>query len=588
MQTLKWLLIHLRDSEEFCEPYFNRAKRHYKLYRFGSAVSDEEWPYVNRVRSRDILAFIEDSTAILIQTLFASMPFFSIIPRETRVLYMNYDNIDPMLIGDQISRCLDYQISHEDTEFFEEMVDFIKGGAMLGNSYLGVYPKFTSDGQYLRPLLKTTDYFDVLPITGARRVTKARGVFVREFCTYEELEKLQKQGIYKNVDQVKGPSSSTDPQVNWHKQLLQEIGMTTYLPSDTDIEVVHYFSGGHVITMANRKAILRNSNNPKVKEPQSLVEADLGNAEEKAVQPFPYSMPIVQYKYMPIPLEFFGMGIPEVLEVLQEDKNLIRSARRDNIDLVIQKVLKARSGADINFDLIKYYAGAIWPLENLADIEEMQTQDVTQSSYQEEAMREHDMENALSLFGYARGMTPAHTEQPTTVMKLQQASLNRLDLAVKLAEFTTLQNIASRIILLTRRFMDQATYEAIIGDEDAGFFRLTEEDIRRFYHFKPVGSSVSNIKEVRQAQIQTALDLLGRLPPELAMNNKQPFTVDWYEAYRTAFDAIDVKNVDRILVKLEGQAAPGMMGPMGMQQQQQMLPQPQEMEALQGIPYGGQ
>jgi len=200
-------------------------------------------------------------------------------------------------------------------------------------------------------------------------------------------------------------------------------------------------------------------------------------------------------------------------------------------------------------------------------------------------MREHDMENALSLFGYARGMTPAHSEQPTTIMKLQQASLNRLDLAVKMAEFTTLQNIASRIILLTRRFMDQATYEAIIGDEDAGFFRLTEEDIRRFFHFKPIGSSVSNIKEVRQQQIQAALDLLGRMPPELAMSNKQPFTVDWYEAYRTAFDAIDIKNVDRILVKLEEQQ-PGMMGPMGMQQQ--MLPQPQEVEALQGVPYGGQ
>lgn len=596
MDVLKWLLIRLRDSEEFCEPYFDRAKRHYKLYRFGSAVDGDDWPYVNRVRSRDILAFVEDSTAILIQTLFASMPFFSVIPRETRLLFMNYDNIDPMLIGDQIARCLDYQISHEDTEFFEEIVDFIKGGCMLGNSYIGVYPKFTSDGTYLRPLLKTTDFFDVLPITGARRVTKARGVFVREFATFEELKKLQKQGIYRNVDELKGATvSSADPQVKWHEQLLQEVGMTNYQVSDLDIEVIHYFSGGHVITFANRKTVLRNSNEPKNKEPQSLVESDLGSPEERLIQPYPYSMPIVQYKYMPVPLEFFGMGIPEVLEVLQEDKNLIRSARRDNIDLVIQKVLKARSGADINFDLIKYYAGAIWPLENLNDVEAMEMQDVTQSSYQEEAMREHDMENALSLFGYARGMTPAHSEQPTTIMKLQQASLNRLDLAVKLAEFTTLQNIATRIILLTRRFMDQATYEAIIGDQDAGFYRLSEEDIRRFYHFKPVGSSVTNIKEVRQQQVQAAIELVSKLPPEMMAMNVEPFTVNWYEAIRTAYDALDVKNVDRILIKLPPQQPqmPG-MGMAAQAQQQQMMQQgqmqqpQQEMQQLQGVPYGGQ
>ncbi len=591
-EVLKWLLFRLRDSEEFCEPYFERAKRHYKLYRFGSAVENDDWPYVNRVRSRDILAFIEDSTAILIQTLFASMPFFSIIPRETRLLFMNYDNIDPMLIGDQLSRCLDYQISHEDTEFFEEMTDFIKGGAMFGNSYMGVYPKFTSDGTYLRPLLKTTDFFDVLPITGARRVTKARGVFVREFVSLEELQKLQKQGIYRNVDELKGAGySGADPNVKWHDALLQEVGMSNYQVSDTDIEVIHYFSGGHIITFANRKTILRNSNDPKNKTPQTLVEQDLGNPADRVVQPFPYSMPIVQYKYMPVPLEFFAMGIPEVLEVLQEDKNLIRSARRDNIDLVINKILKARSGADINFDLIKYYAGAIWPLENLNDIEEMQMQDVTQSSYQEEAMREHDMENALSLFGYARGMTPAHSEQPTTVMKLQQASLNRLDLAVKLAEFTTLQNIAARIVLLTRRFMDQATYEAIIGDEDAGFYRLTEEDIRRFYHFKPVGSSITNIKEVRQQQIQSAMDLLAKLPPQMMQTNNPPFTVNWYEAYKTAFDAIDIKNADRILIKTPMQQPQfpgmGMIGIPGQQQPPGQLPMPGEMQQLQGVPYGG-
>ena len=67
MQKLRWLLEKLGTSEEFCRPYFDRAKRHYKLYRFGSAVKDDDWPYVNRVRSRDILAFIEDSTALLVQ-----------------------------------------------------------------------------------------------------------------------------------------------------------------------------------------------------------------------------------------------------------------------------------------------------------------------------------------------------------------------------------------------------------------------------------------------------------------------------------------------------------------------------------------
>jgi len=542
-ETLKWLLERLNTSEDYCEPYFERAKRHYKLYRFDSAVDKDDWPYVNRVRSRDILAFIEDSTAILIQTLFAQIPFFAVIPRETRLMMQQHTGIDPMLLGDQISRALDYQISHEDTEFFEEIVDFFKGGCIFGNSYMGVYPKFTPEGVYLRPMLKTTDYWDVLPVVGAKRASRARGVFVREFQALESLQEDAARGMYKNVELLRGRGSvGSDPQYAWHKQLLQEVGMTNYIASDgDDIEVIHYFSGGHIITFADRRVLLRNSNEPM---------SNQMTGQSQVIKPFPYDMPIVQYKYMPIPLEFFGMGIPEVLEILQEDKNLIDSARRDNIDLVIQKVLKARSGADLNFDLMKFYPGAIWPMENLADVEEMEMQDVTQSSYQESAKKTAEMENALSLFGYARGMTPTHTEQPTTVLKLQQASLNRLDLAVKLAEFTTLQNIATRIILLTRRFMPPDVYESIIGDVDAGFYRLSEEDIRRFYYFKPVGSSVTNIKELRQQQIQTAIQLTMGIPPQMTAMNIEPFTVNLYELLKTAYDAVDIKNADRILIKL--------------------------------------
>ncbi len=581
--TLKWLLERLNTSEGYCRPYFERAKRNYKLYRFGSAVSAKDWPYVNRVRSRDILAFIEDSTALMVQTLFATMPFISVIPRETRVMYMNYEGIDPMKIGDQVSRCLDYQISHEGTEFFEEIIDYFKGGCIFGNSYIGVYPKFEQDGTYLRPLLKTIDFWDIMPIVGARRISKSRGVFSREFVSLEDLQEDQVKGVYRNVEMLARGKSGANPDEEWHKQLLNEIGMTNYEVSGDGIEVIHYFSGGHVITFADRKVILRNSNEVmQESETNQMIQQGMS---PQMFQPFPYDMPIVQYKYMGVPLEFFAMGIPEVLEVLQEDKNLIRSARRDNIDLVIQKIMMARSGADINFDLLKYYPGAIWPMESLTDVAPLEIGDVTQSSYAEEGMREKDMENTLSMFGYARGMTPQHTEQPTTVMKLQQASLNRVGLNVKLAEFGVIQNVATRVVMLTRRFMDQSVYESIIGDQDAGFYRLNEDDIRRFYHFKPVGSSITNIKELRQQQIQGAIDLVSKIPPQMMAMNIQPFTVDWYEMLNETFDAIDIKGKDRILIKLDQQQQQGMDPMMGMGAEEQGGKG--DMNQLAQVMYGG-
>ena len=565
---LQWLLKRLGWAEDFCRPYFTRAKRHYRLYRFGSAVDEKDWPYVNRVRSRDILAFIEDATATMVQSLLGEYPFYSVLPRNESQLMKMIAGIDAGKIAKQMEQVLSAQISHEDTEFMEEMTDFFKSGGIFGNSYSGVYPRLDAvTGAYKGPLIKTIDFWDVLPVPPARRISKARGVFVREFMDIEELAGLERGGYYKDIDKLRamfGGSGAANPDAEWHKQLLAECKLSDWLPSDEGIEVLHYFSGGHIISFANRAVILRDSNEAS---PQT------GNV----VKPFPYDQPVVQYKYMPVPLEFFAMGIPEVLEVLQEDKNLIRSARRDNIDICIQKIIKARAGADINYDLIKFYAGAIWPLESLTDIEPLDIPDVTASSYQEEQKVSSDMENALSMFGYARGMTPQHQELPTTVMKLQQASLNRLDLAIKLAEFTTLQQIADRVILLTRRFMPQSEYEAICGEPDAGFYKLSEDAIRKFYVIKPMGSSVTHIKELRQRQIQAAFQLLTSVMP-MGPANIQPFTVDLYEAAKTGLEAYDIKNIDQLLPKLN-------MMPM---QPQPMMPQPQELDQLQSVDYGGQ
>jgi hypothetical protein len=567
-KKLTWLLSRLSKAEDFCQPYFLRAKRHYRLYRFGSAVDDADWPYVNRTRTRDILAFIEDSTATMMQSLLGTYPFYSVVPRQTSLMELRYTGLDPIKIGQQIETCLNYQIAHEETEFFEEMSDYFRNAGIYGTSYVGVFPKFDDKNNYIRPLIKVIDFWNVMPIVGARRITKAFGVFYREFMTREEAVDMARRGnIVDSQKKLESFLSGSGSENNWHQGLLSEVGVQNYEPNNDNIELVHYMSGGHIITTANRAVVLRDSN-----------KGVQGPAGLQVVKPFPYDQPIVQYKYMPVPLEFFGMGIPEVLEVLQEDKNLIRSARRDNIDLVINKVIKAKAGADVNYDLLKYYSGAIWPLENLGDIEVLEQGDVTQSAYMEEEKVRFDMENALSMFGYARGMTPTHEERPTTVIKLQQAAMNRLDLAIKMAEFTVLENIATRIIMLTRRYMKPEVYQSIVGEPDAGLFKMSEEDVRQFFRFKPMGSTVTHIKEIRQQQMQFALTYLQSVAP-ISQMNINPFTIDWLELSRNALEDVDIKNIDKVLIPLRPEllqptANPG-MGPVDVNQ-------------LSQVSYGGQ
>ena len=258
-EKLQWLLKRLSAAEDYCRPYFERAKRHYRLYRFGSAVDEADWPYVNRTRTRDILAFVEDSTALMVQTLFASEPFFNVDPRRT-TQFEAMTGLNPMVIAKQMEICLENQIADEATEFFEEIIDMFKGGCIHGNGYAGVYPRFGFDGKYIGPLIKTNDFWDVLPITGARRISKARGLFIREFMSLEEAKDLAKKAGREDIIPQLGTIPGDD--VTWHKALLAEVGITDYEVDPEEIEIIHYFSGGHIITMANRAVIVRDSNEP--------------------------------------------------------------------------------------------------------------------------------------------------------------------------------------------------------------------------------------------------------------------------------------------------------------------------------------
>jgi len=169
-------------------------------------------------------------------------------------------------------------------------------------------------------------------------------------------------------------------------------------------------------------------------------------------------------------------------------------------------------------------------------------------------------------------------------MKLQQASMNRQDVNIKLAEFTVLQEIARKIVMLDRKYMTQKTYEAIIGEPDAGFYKIPLEYINRCYVMKPVGSSITHIKEVRQNQIKFALEtLMNPAVAQIGQMNVRPFTVDYYEVLKEALDVADVKTVDRILLLQQQQQQDPMMGMV-----QQILGNPQIIQSLQGVGYGQQ
>jgi len=523
-QDLSSVLKDFHRSEEYTTSYFNRAKTHYKNYRLYRTKAD--FPYANSVFTPDTFAYVEDATARVIQTLFSKEPVFMVTGR---------DKMADVGIADQLTEALSYFTGNDEFELFAEAVDFFKSGAMLGTSYLGVYPDFDEDanGQlmYRGPRFETVDYWDGFPDPKAKRLNKFARYFIRRKVIYsEDLNKLAEQGYYDKkavANILEGNFGDIDH--NEHSDLLAEIGLSQYTSEDPNKhEILEWYGNGQVVCIGDRQEI--------IKDTRKLNTIAL-----------PYPIPIVDYRYVVMPGEFFGVGIPEIVRDLQADKNIIRSQRRENVDLILNKILKIKTGAtDVDIDMLKFFPGAVWMVGDHEDIKEHDMRDVTSSAYKEEEVITWDMDNATGQWMYSRGAQPQREETATGIIRLQQASLARFDVNIKLTEFTAMRSIAKKIILQMRRFLPQAEYERIIGEPDKGFYAIPEFDLLRMYDFVPVGSSITNIKELRATQIMKAQEMLFSVPPQV--QQMEGFKINYRNALELGLkEALDIRNVGQLI-----------------------------------------
>jgi hypothetical protein len=520
-------------SEDYTRTYFDRAKTHYKHYRLYR--DKDRSPYANSIFCPDTFNFVEDATAKLISVLLSRSPVYSVIPRKG-------GSLD---VAAQLSVVLQYCVETSDFDFFIEFVDFIKNGSIFGTSFMSVLPdfKFTEQGLvYSGPRFDYNDFWDIYPDPMARRLGRnCRYIIKRSKVYIEELLDMETKKIYKNVQQLQGLNAGNID--DERKQLLMEIGVEQYIDTNQDVhEILEMYSYGHIITVADRQVILRDTRTDEFR-------------------PYPYDIPLAGYRYITVPGEFYGMGVPEIIRELQADKNTIRSQRRENVDLILNKIIMKRSQADIDIDTLKFFPGAIWEVEDIQrDIKEMDLRDVTGSSYQEEERLDMDMERATGQYRYSQGQAPQREETATGIMRLQAAAQTRPDMNIKLTEFSAMRQIASMVILQIRQFMPQAEYERIVGESDAGFYQLPIQDIQRFYDFNPVGSSVTQVKEMRTKQIMEATKMAMGIPPQVQQMGG--FQINYRKLFEMAYrEGLDIKNWQEII--MDAPPPPPPMGPGG-------------------------
>jgi len=543
------LLIEIKASEDFARPYFERAKTYYKLTRLFNI--DEPWPYSTKIATPDTLSFVEDSAANIFNTLFGAQPFIRWKPTR---------GFKQGVLTEALDAVVAWMIESNYDQFMQEMFAAQHIKTMYGTSHFGIFPEYdtfrTNKRACVGARFVAADYWDLIPcphdVVGG---LQARYQWYREWMTSAELEEEFENGIFQG-DWDKVPKEGSAIDYEWHKTLLREVGWAEYTPGEEDLhEILYRFANGHIITVVNRGYIARDTLKTTPEDP-----------------PLPYNVPFLDMRYIMFPKEYWGMGIPESMEQLQRDKNLIRSQHRENVDMNLNSIVKVARDGDVDLDTLEFYPGAIWMMDDPKDVDVWSPPDVTtQSVIAIEDQIMGDMERATGRSRYAKGETPPHArETATTVMRLQQAGASRMEAQVRLTEAVTVRGLAWQLALIAQDKLDKNIFEQVTGKKKNEVFVDTDKwELKYQVDARPTGSTVAAIKELRTEQLMQILKIMTEMNPEMAQNDPTPFRVGMRETLDRLYMSLgmtaeDVNELLPLIEEKQGQPTeaiqPGALG----------------------------
>lgn len=487
-----------------------------------------------------IFQVIEAAVPKIVNTIFGSgEEYFDIVP------------VDPaeQQFADSIKLLLTYQLNQ--AEFMTKFVDFCKQLLLYGTSYFYVYWKVERDwvfsrkpvrkqriidgynlGEMIeweetkeykvvrrRPEVEVLDILDVYPDPESRG-DERQDLIVQSWMGLTEVKEMGKGqfAVYANTDSTDLTSDGANTyimsrQVRWATR-------NVATPNPVDKESVE------LLTFWGRYDL----DGDGIKEKVQIIVANRKVLFVARPNPFHHQQtPIVRCVFFPVPLEWYGMGLVEPVMNNVRELWTLRRQRIDNINLVINRMWKVNSLADIDLDTLISSPNGIILTDMMDGIEPLPTNDITSNAYNEAAMVQSDIENATA----PRSMqgTPESGKLGRTAKGAQLIigqALEKFAVGTKLIEELGIKRVIKLMHQLNLQFIDQdeelnATYGAIFPQP------VFVEDLRTDIRFKMVGISDMVNTEGKINQL-----------------------ISYFGVFAPYFDGVTIEGIAKEVYKLQG------------------------------------
>ncbi len=234
-----------------------------------------------------------------------------------------------------------------------------------------------------KPKLTVLDVLDVFPSQDHAEVTNQPSVMIRKFIVRDEFERIcdSPQPYFGNKEAAMATGTSIKYQETrqWRKTARGEISTV----SPKDIELIEVW--GYWDLDGDGKA-----------EPCQIVIANRQVVVRAVPNPFDHQeIPLVKVNFCKVPFEWFGIGLVEPVLTLQNETNLVRRQRLDNVNILINQMYKVlATDTSIDVDKVTASPSGVILVDDMNNLQAIDRKDVTTSAYQDAQAIQQDMFNA--------------------------------------------------------------------------------------------------------------------------------------------------------------------------------------------------
>lgn len=357
--------------------------------------------------------------------------------------------------------------------------------------------------KYEGPLAEAVDLFQFFVAPEATSIEDARYTIQRYYRSWEDIDKKIEEGVYRLPSWV----TREDLAEMRDEPRFDRDGAIGLWSGDEDItrkpvEVWEvYTSRNKLITVLNKRAILRYTDNP----------FDHGRK------------PYVRLVDVQMPHEFYGVGEVEPIEGPVDAINALANQRIDNVKLAMNKMFAVNIHELHDPKDLEWKPGGViriatdMPASEV--VREVDVTDITNSAFAEVDYLEKMVEKTTGVSPFTMGVeTPSVNRTATGASLLNDNTISRFAMKVRLMEDIGLQPLAEMFGSLLQQFLPAEKVMDVAGPDGQILLQsITPESIQGAMDYTVEPASATQSEQMRKDQWMQLIQVAGAFLPQAVL-----------------------------------------------------------------------